>query len=88
MGASQSCLFGVRKLTPIHFDGITAIYKAPADWDAKANGPCDDLPVLRTDDAAISRWLPTHSEIQRLSRGGAIELTIHGGQPAVALRVV
>lgn len=75
-------------MTPIHFDGITAIYKAPEDWDAKSNGPCADLPVLRTKDTATSRWKPTHEEIQRLARGAAVELTIHGGQPAVALRVV
>jgi hypothetical protein len=75
-------------MNPVYFDEVTCVYKAPKDWDSKANGPCDDLPVLRTADAAISRWLPTHAEIQRLSRGGAIELTIHGGQPAVALRVV
>lgn len=75
-------------MIPIHFDGITAIYKAPRDWDAKTNGPCDDLPVLRDGDTATSRWLPTYDELQTLCKGGAIELTIHGGQPAVALRVV
>jgi hypothetical protein len=78
----------VALMQPIYFDEVTCVYKAPKDWDAKANGPCDDLPVLRTDDAAISRWLPSYNDLLLLNNGGAIELTIHGGQPAVALRVV
>lgn len=68
-------------MIPIHFEGVTAIYKGN---DLQPG----DLPVLRTSDTATSRWQPTHAEIQRLSRGGSVELVIHGGQPAVALRVV
>lgn len=75
-------------MTPIHFDEINCIYKPPADWDAKANGPCADLPVLRTDETVTSRWQPTYEELQTLCGGGSVELTVHGGQPAVALRVV
>lgn len=67
-------------MTPIKFDGFNAIYKG-----------CDgveDLPAKREDGNVVSRWWPSQEDIDSLVRGGAIELTIHGGQPAVALRVV
>lgn len=68
-------------MTPIKFDGFNAIYKS--------TGPdIEDLPALRKDGNVTSRWQPSYAEMQVLMNGGAIELTIHGGQPAVALRVV
>lgn len=75
-------------MTPQHFPGVTHVYKAPKDWDAKANGPCADLPVLRTDAFAISRWQPTYEELQALCDGGSVEIAIAGGQPAIAVGVV
>lgn len=75
-------------MTPQYFDGVTAIYKAPPDWDAEANGPCADLPVLRTDEFAISRWQPSYEELQTLLAGGLVEIAIAGAQPAIAVKAV
>lgn len=69
-------------MQPTTFDGFNAVYKPIKD------GPQEDLPAKRDGKSVVTRWLPTHEEIQRLSRGGAIELTVHGGQPPVELRVV
>lgn len=67
-------------MTPQHFPEVNCIYKG--------EGLVEDLPALRKDGNVISRWQPSWDELQRLDNGGAIELTIQGGQPAVALRVV
>jgi hypothetical protein len=72
-------------LTPIHFDSVNTIYKAPPDWNEAEHGPCVDLPVQRTDDFAISRWRPSYAELQILNDGGAVEVAIAGGQPAIAV---
>lgn len=74
-------------MQPVHFTGVTHIYKSPPDWDSKAHGPCADLPVQRTADFAISRWQPSYSELQTLLAGGAVEIAIAGGQPAIAVGV-
>jgi len=74
-------------VTPVHFPGVTHIYKSPPDWDAAAHGRCDDLPVKRTEEFAISRWQPSYEELQLLNNGGAVEVAIAGGQPAIALAV-
>lgn len=75
-------------MQPVHFDLVNCIYKAPQDWNEAEHGPCKDLPARREDGNVTSRWRPSYEELQALLAGGAIELTIHGGQPAVALRVV
>lgn len=75
-------------MQPIHFPEVTAIYKAPPDWNEAEHGPCVDLPVQRTAEFAISRWQPTFAELQILNNGGAIEVAIAGGQPAIAVGVV
>lgn len=75
-------------MQPIHFPEINTIYKSPADWPAATHGPCADLPVQRTADFAISRWKPSHAELQVLNDGGAVEIAIAGGQPAIAVGVV
>lgn len=72
-------------MTPIHFPNVTHIYKAPIDWDAAQHGPCADLPVCRTDVFAISRWKPSYDELQLLCNGGSVEISIAGGQPAMAV---
>ncbi len=69
-------------MTPTKFDGFNAVYRGTAEL------PCEDLPAKRTGGAVTTRWLPTAEEIQRMARGGAVELTIFGGQPPVAMRVV
>lgn len=75
-------------MTPQHFDGVTAIYKAPPDWNEAKHGPCVDLPVQRTDEFAISRWRPTYEELQMLCNGGSVEIAIAGGQPAIVVSAV
>jgi hypothetical protein len=75
-------------MQPVHFDGVTAIYKAPPDWNEATHGPCVDLPVQRTADFAISRWQPSFSDLQILNNGGSVEIAIAGGQPAIAVGVV
>lgn len=75
-------------MQPIHFPGVTAIYKAPEDWNEAEHGPCVDLPVQRTDEFAISRWQPSFAELQILNNGGSVEIAIAGGQPAIAVGVV
>lgn len=68
-------------MTPLKFDGFNRVYK-------KNELQPDDIPAQRTGNASTSRWLPSYNDLLLLNGGGAIELTIHGGQPAVALRVV
>jgi hypothetical protein len=68
-------------MTPLKFDGFNRVYK-------KNELQPDDIPAMRVGSKVTSRWWPTQGEIEQLKAGGAIELTIHGGQPAVALRVV
>jgi hypothetical protein len=69
-------------MTPTTFDGFNSIYKGTAEF------PCEDLPAKRDGKTVVTRWLPSAEELQRMARGGAVELTIFGGQPPVAMRVV
>lgn len=69
-------------MTPIKFDGFNAVYKPTTD------GPQIDLPALRDGKTVVTRWLPSSDEIQRLAHGGAVELTVFGGLPPVAVGVV
>ena len=69
-------------MTPTKFDGFNAVYKGTAEL------PCEDLPAKRNGKTVVTRWLPTAEELQRMARGGVVELTIYGGQPPVAMRVV
>lgn len=69
-------------MTPQKFDGFNAIYKGTAEL------PCEDLPAKRDGKTVITRWRPSAEEIQKMARGASVELTIFGGQPPVAMRVV
>jgi hypothetical protein len=69
-------------MTPTTFDGFNALYKPMPD------GPQADMPAKRDGKTVVTRWLPTHEEIQKMSRGGAVELTIYGGLPPLTMRVV
>jgi len=42
------------KITPIRTDMTTHELGKPADWDEAVNGPCETLPVVRNDAAALS----------------------------------
>lgn len=68
-------------MTPLKFDGFNRVYK-------KNELQPDDIPAKREAGVVTSRWQPSYSELQTLLSGGCVELTVHGGQPAVALRVV
>lgn len=67
-------------MTPVHFSEVNAIYKG--------EGLVEDLPALRKDGNVISRWRPSYEELQTLCNGGAVEIAIAGGQPAIAVGVV
>lgn len=69
-------------MTPLKFDGFNAVYR-PVD-----GGPQMDLPAKRDGDVVVTRWQPTHEELQVLYSGGAVELKVYGGQPAVEVGVV
>jgi len=69
-------------MTPFKFDGFNAVYRGTAEL------PCEDLPAKRTDKAVVTQWRPTRDELQTLCNGGSVELTVFGGQPPVAMRVV
>lgn len=75
-------------MTPQYFDQVNCVYKSPPDWNEAEHGPCVDLPVKRTAEFAISRWQPSYSELQTLNAGGAVEIAIAGGQPAIAVGAV
>ena len=68
-------------MTPLKFDGFNRVYK-------KNELQPDDIPAQRVGSSSTSRWQPSYAELQVLMNGGAIELTIHGDQPAVALSVL
>lgn len=68
-------------MTPLKFDGFNRVYK-------KNELQPDDIPAKREGSTVTSRWWPSNHELIALQEGGSIELTIHGGQPAVALRVI
>lgn len=69
-------------MIPLKFDGFNAVYKPTA------TGPQRNLPARRDGDVVVTRWQPTHEELQALYNGAAIELKIYGGQPAVEVGVV
>lgn len=75
-------------MTPVHFEGVTSIYKSPPDWNSALHGPCVDLPVQRTAEFAISRWQPSYNDLLILNNGGAVEIALAGGQPAMAVGAV
>lgn len=78
-------------MTPETFPEANTIFKAPADWDEIADGPCGDLPVCAVGDGTyISQWRPTWRERISLFLGGSVRLWIVGqiGQPPVSLEVV
>jgi hypothetical protein len=68
-------------VTPLKFDGFNRVYK-------KNELQPEDIPAKREAGVVISRWQPSYAELQILLNGGCIELTVHGGQPAVSLGVV
>lgn len=68
-------------MTPQKFDGFNCVYK-------KGNGLDEDIPALRKDGSVISRWQPSYAELQILNNGGAVEIAIAGGQPAIAVGAV
>lgn len=72
-------------MTPVQFPEANVAYRPPHNWTEPF---ADEVPVLRTDDTCVSRWVLSKDELGALNMGGCIELTVVGGQPAVALGVV
>lgn len=79
-------------MTPYHFIGQDRVLEAPDGYDHKSNGECVGLPVkvdkLPSGMPIVSSvWRPTPEQLMTLQRGGAVVLTVWGGQPPVALDV-
>lgn len=72
-------------MTPVVFPEATVSYRPPHNWTETFP---DDVPVLRSDDTCVSRWVLSKEELGALNQGGCVELTVCGGQPAVKLGVV
>lgn len=74
-------------MTPVHFDGQTAVLSAPTNWNEETHGPCVGLPVRREDDIMfMSCWRPTWRERLWLLFGGVVRLWVVGdGHPPVML---
>lgn len=73
----------------VPFPGMNIVYSSPKDWDAEKWGPCGDLNVMANEEekTVMSCWHLEPEEIATLIQGGKLYLTIHGGQPPVALEV-
>jgi hypothetical protein len=72
--------------------GATRNLGAPIDWDKDEQGPCGGLPIRDEPTSAgpsmTSAWFPTPEEIQRISEGAPIYLTVIGRvHPPVAIHV-
>lgn len=72
--------------------GATRNLGAPPGWVDDVSGPCAHLPVLDGESGGYltmtSAWIPTPEEIERISAGAPVYLTIVGaGHPVVALGV-
>ena len=77
-------------MKPVDVGMTNFVYKAPANWDEAAHGPCIDLPVHQTDDPYImSWWKPaTFKEWWDLVRCKPIRLTLVSSTlPPVSLEV-
>ncbi len=79
-------------MIPYHFIGQSRVLEAPDGYDHQKNGECVGLPVRfeRLGDYLTSKsvWKPTPEQLAVLNEGGAIELTVIGGQPPVMLDAV
>lgn len=75
-------------MTPIVPPGANMIYKKPVDWDEEANGPCDDLHVIKCDGFINTFWKPNADELKTLNEGGNVLIVVVGNQlPAIAVSV-
>lgn len=74
-------------MKPVNFKEANIVYTKPEGW---SDDECGDLPVHKGTDGKhtvlVSAWMPTFADLQRLSEGKPIYLTIVGtGMPPVAL---
>jgi hypothetical protein len=64
-------------MTPVVPPGANLVLQAPSNWDVEANGPCEDLHVIKRSELIISVWKPTMEELKMLNEGGFVMLTVH-----------
>ncbi len=75
-------------MIPKRIADATHFLGAPKNWRPEANGQCSHLAVRVVEDNVWqSAWEPTPRELELLNAGGAVVLSIVGGQPPVALSV-
>jgi hypothetical protein len=76
-------------MNPIKHPSATHCFKAPIDWDAEKNGPCDDLWITRVADVLLSVWRPTDEERAAIAAGADLGLWVYGSShPAVSIGTV
>jgi hypothetical protein len=70
-------------MNPIEIPGANSSLTKPKNWDEARDGECETLKVLTGVDEAgrqilASAWRPTKDELEALSHGHAVMLTIYG----------
>lgn len=77
-------------MRPGDIEGATTRLSRPESWDETRDGTCDDLAVRMTTAGTIeSAWYPTPEEIDAMSKGSPVILTVWGHlHPPVSLNVV
>lgn len=73
----------------IPFPEANTRYVSPKDWDEAKWGPCGDLWVHanQKDQTVTSCYELDCHDTERLAEGAKLYVTIHGGQPPMALEV-
>ena len=79
-------------MLPGRIEGATHRLGAPRDWDKAHHGPCAALTVRFEPTPAgptwTSAWYPNADEIERISKGAPIYLTVVGpAHPPIAIAV-
>jgi hypothetical protein len=77
-------------MRPVTNELTTIVLGAPNDWDEKKNGPCNGLPVCKTDEPSFySYWGVDWPDRLKILFGRPIRLCVCGtGHPPVNLDTV
>jgi hypothetical protein len=76
-------------MTPLPLRDHTRRMAAPEGWNHETQGICGTLEIFDTPDGRmVSAWQPSPAELQRLSEGEPVILSIQGtAHPVVSLSV-